>query len=655
MRKSLIGVAAAFLAVGMLTSAAAAEPSGNAVQQNGTREIVVAGVNGVPADAKAVMLNVTAVDSANAGFATVYPCGETLPTASNLNMGAGQTVPNAVVVRIGAGGKVCVFSSSTVDAIVDVSGYFPADTSAVFLPNPTRVMDTRGGPRVAANAVKELALVPPVGTTAAILNVTATDPQGGGFVTVFPCGQPTPEASNLNFLTGQTTPNLVMAKPGVDNKVCFYSSADVHLIADVSGWMTSGFIPSPVPVRVLSTRDGVGAGKAKMPKNGQVSFTLPSAPAGASAAVLNVTVTNPKDAGFVTVFPCGQPTPSASNLNFSAGKTIPNLVLVRPGLSNTVCFTGSSDTDLLADLSGWVTTGYVPLAAPTRADDTRSCGYMIYQENETPPGSTTIEFITKYYAVSSTGGNPVKILDETDYLPGSQTSLAYGYPLVGADCFVYLTEETYTHPDATTFKTVSFALLRVNPQTGQRTKVIDLTQNGFFYLVGQDPVTREIYLAQTIDSNQTVLYSVAAGATALANRGAFQGVDLTGARDMQHIYYQRFDATNVTRQLVEATKGGGDRVIVGAGLPTGRLYRSPDGSKLLLGSRTTYSVIDINIGTVTDVTGLQPLGWSPDSYLATLSPDFKTVFVTRNGQAPSVLLTAPPSSVGGIFSLSTGP
>jgi hypothetical protein len=79
-----------------------------------------------------------------------------------------------------------------------------------------------------------------------------------------------------------------------------------------------------------------------------------------------------------------------------------------------------------------------------------------------------------------------------------QTSTGYGLPLVGSDCFVYVTEESYTHPDASTFNTVSYALLRVNPQTGQRTKVIDLDQAGNFYLVGQDPVTREIYLADTI-------------------------------------------------------------------------------------------------------------------------------------------------------------
>jgi hypothetical protein len=655
MRKSFVGVAAALMAVGMLASSAAADPSGNAVQQGATREIVVAGVNGVPADAKAVMLNVTAVASANAGFATVYPCGEGLPTASNLNMAAGQTVPNAAVVRVGVGGKVCVYSSSTVDAIVDVSGYFPADTSAVFLPGPTRVMDTRGGPRIAAKTVKELVLSPPAGATAAILNVTATDPAGSGFVTVFPCGQATPEASNLNFLTGQTTPNLVMAKPGADNKVCFYTSADVQLIADVTGWMTTGFIASPVPVRVLSTRDGVGAAKSKMPKNGQVSLTLPSAPAGATAAVLNVTVTNPKDAGFVTVFPCGQATPSASNLNFSSGQTIPNLVVVRPGASNTVCLTGSSDTDLLADLSGWVTTGYVPLASPTRADDTRACEYMVYQESETPADTTTINYVTKYYAQSGAGGNPAKIIDEIGYQPGSKTSIAYSLPIIGADCFVYVIEDVYIHPDTATFKDVSYALIRINPQTGLHTKVIDLDQKATFYLVGQDPATREIYLAQTMNSNQTALFSLDPGATALADRGSLPGVNLIGSRDMQHIYVQQFDATNVTRQLVEEAKGGGSRVIVGGGLTVGRPYRSPDGSKLLIRSNPNQVVVDLTTGSVSDVTALQPVGWSADSYLASLSPDFKTVSVTRNGQPPSVLLTAPATSTKGIFALSTGP
>ena len=77
-------------------------------------------------DAAAVVLNVTVTAPEGSGFITVYPCGEPLPTASNLNFVAGDTVPNAVVVKLGAGGKVCLFAAeSATHLIADTNGYFP--------------------------------------------------------------------------------------------------------------------------------------------------------------------------------------------------------------------------------------------------------------------------------------------------------------------------------------------------------------------------------------------------------------------------------------------------------------------------------------------------------------------------------------------------
>ena len=89
-------------------------------------ELQVAGRGGVPADAAAVVLNVTVTGAQGSGFVTVFPCGEALPTASNLNFVAGETVPNAVIAKVGAGGKVCLFTQSATHLIVDVNGYFPA-------------------------------------------------------------------------------------------------------------------------------------------------------------------------------------------------------------------------------------------------------------------------------------------------------------------------------------------------------------------------------------------------------------------------------------------------------------------------------------------------------------------------------------------------
>ncbi|HEY5785177.1 MAG TPA: hypothetical protein VIT65_10410 [Microlunatus sp.] len=93
---------------------------------NSTTELQVGGRGGVPMDAAAVVLNVTVTAPEGSGFITVYPCGEPLPTASNLNFVAGDTVPNAVVVKLGAGGKVCLFAAeSATHLIADTNGYFP--------------------------------------------------------------------------------------------------------------------------------------------------------------------------------------------------------------------------------------------------------------------------------------------------------------------------------------------------------------------------------------------------------------------------------------------------------------------------------------------------------------------------------------------------
>ena len=86
----------------------------------------VAGRGGVAGDASAVVLNVTVAGARGPGFVTVFPCGAAQPTASNLNFVAGSTVPNAVTSKVGAGGKVCLFSSGATDLVVDVNGWFPA-------------------------------------------------------------------------------------------------------------------------------------------------------------------------------------------------------------------------------------------------------------------------------------------------------------------------------------------------------------------------------------------------------------------------------------------------------------------------------------------------------------------------------------------------
>ena len=71
------------------------------------------------------------------------------------------------------------------------------------------------------------------------------------------------------------------------------------------------------------------------------------------AVVLNVTVTNPSSASYLTVFPDGAP-PLSSDLNFTARQTVPNMVVVKVASDGTIkLFNAYGTVDVIVDLVGW--------------------------------------------------------------------------------------------------------------------------------------------------------------------------------------------------------------------------------------------------------------------------------------------------------------
>jgi len=180
----------------------------------------------------------------------VYPCGVPTPAASNLNYQPGVNVPNAVLTKVGDGGKVCLFTLSPLDLIVDVNGSFAAGSGFVPLV-PARLLDSRSvdgkttdgvSARIglrAAGSVTEVKVTGrggvPEGAGAVSLNVTAVGAQAKGFVTVYPCGVETPAASNLNYQPGVNVPNAVLTKVGDGGKVCLFTLSPLDLIVDVNG------------------------------------------------------------------------------------------------------------------------------------------------------------------------------------------------------------------------------------------------------------------------------------------------------------------------------------------------------------------------------------------------------------------------------------
>jgi len=355
----------------------------------GTVTLAVRGVataqGAVPANASAVVLNVTVTGTTNNTDVRAYPAGTPVPGASSVNAGVKATVPNLVTVQIGDGGAITLRNAAgSADLIGDIAGWYTPDGAGAGFAalDPSRILDTRtgvGAPagKIARQGTTDLQVTGtlstadrttvsvPTNARAVVLNVTATGPTAATNIRVYPT--PTdgsvPTVSNLNVGRGQTSPNLVTVAVGQGGKVRLRNlDGDVHLIADIAGYYAPGatgrFVPV-APTRFLDTRSGVGAAAIPATAAGFADLKVAGArgvPAGATAAVLNLTGTGTTTATDVRAFPAGAPAvPTVSNLNLDTGVTRANLVIVRVGNDGRVRVRNARGAvDLIGDLAGYM-------------------------------------------------------------------------------------------------------------------------------------------------------------------------------------------------------------------------------------------------------------------------------------------------------------
>jgi hypothetical protein len=193
----------------------------------------------VPAEAKAVLVNVTATGSRAAGHVTAYSSGAPEPGTSNVNVVRGRTQANLVLVRIGSDRKVVLNAhGGPMQLIADLVGYQLGDAPA--LP-PVRVMDSRAGLGTAAGrktgaVTLRLPDSVPLDAKAVVLNMTVVGGRGDGHVVVYPAGTARPASSNLNYRALQTQANLVVTKVGANRSVLLdVTGSATYLIADLVG------------------------------------------------------------------------------------------------------------------------------------------------------------------------------------------------------------------------------------------------------------------------------------------------------------------------------------------------------------------------------------------------------------------------------------
>jgi hypothetical protein len=220
-------------------------------------------------DNAALVVNFTTVSPSTGGYITAFPANAPQPLAATLNFSAGEVKGNNAFLKLNqTSGQVDfnVYSTSTTHLVADVVGYYAKpvalgslSSDLVYTPvTPCRIMDTRSGTALAANAQRgfygwsatnftsqggaaNACGLPASSDNAAIaVNFTIVNPATGGYITAYPAdASAVPLAATLNFNAGDVKGSnaiLKLNQTGFGFHFGVYSTSSAHLVADVVGY-----------------------------------------------------------------------------------------------------------------------------------------------------------------------------------------------------------------------------------------------------------------------------------------------------------------------------------------------------------------------------------------------------------------------------------
>jgi hypothetical protein len=363
-------------------------------------DVPVAGVGNVPASATAAVLNVTAATATAPGFLTVFPAGAVRSETSNVNFEPGEPIANLVVEPLSSSGAVSIYNGSagTTSVDVDLEGYVSSSGSGFTPITPLRVCDSRSGNpsnlsglasqcnghTLAANTPFPVEMTGtgliPQGASAAVVNLTVVNPTADGFLSVYADGSitPPPSSSNVDFTKGQVIANSDVVGLSRTGAIDLYSNAATDVVVDVEGYYSgSGSQYTPLsPARIADTRcasspqpnwcasealPSVNAALSALGAGSTIDVTVAgivNVPLTATAVALTVTVTVTTAQSYLSVYPTGASRPTASNINWVTGETIPNLVIVQVGSGGKVTlYNYQGSVDVVVDVEGYYSGG----------------------------------------------------------------------------------------------------------------------------------------------------------------------------------------------------------------------------------------------------------------------------------------------------------
>jgi RHS repeat-associated protein len=287
--------------------------------------------------------------------------------------GAFDSVPVDTRTNGGVIQQLVPLPGGVTDTIQTAGAYRPVTAS--------RILDTTTGTGAAQSPVAAhgtlslqvagVAGVPTDNVSAVVVNLAVSDPASSGQITAYADGSPRPSTSNLSFVAGQVVGNLAIIPVGADGKITLYnnSTGTTNLIGDIQGYYESGtplnsgaFVPVSAS-RIMDTSNGTGVAQGAVAAGSTTSLEVAGVggipTSNVSAVVVNVTASSPSADGSVTVYPDGTTRPATSNVDYAAGQSIANTVIVPLGSNGKVAFYNDSTgtTQLAADVDGYYRSG----------------------------------------------------------------------------------------------------------------------------------------------------------------------------------------------------------------------------------------------------------------------------------------------------------
>ncbi|MFN0109891.1 MAG: matrixin family metalloprotease [Blastocatellia bacterium] len=311
----------------------------------------------IPASAQAITGNLT-INNSNAagGYGTIYPTGNSVPLASNVNYTAYSTVGNSFTTGLNSSGQFSVYLLTTADAQIDITGYFaPPGAGGLYyhpLPRPIRLLDTRAGqsacdaPGAPLQAQTQYVknawgtcsgLTIPANARAIAGNFTVVNHSANyGFGILYPAGYSVPQTYSVNYNPNRATNGSIISGLSSSGQFTLYTFSTVHAVLDVSGYFSTDAVdvngvgllyqPLSAPLRLLDTRAGYQAcdtpGQAlptQIPRTETAWLTCNglTIPNTAKAITGNFTVVNQTaNQGYGTLYSANTSTPNVSNINF---------------------------------------------------------------------------------------------------------------------------------------------------------------------------------------------------------------------------------------------------------------------------------------------------------------------------------------------------